>query len=51
MRIFKATFKNTDGQIKESAKRYVDFFDHNKFRHKIPIFDYKGILKIPFLNS
>jgi integrase len=43
MRVFKATFKDTDGQIRESAKWYVDIFDHNKLRHKIPAFEDKRL--------
>ncbi len=38
MRVYKATYKDRDGQIKESAKWYVDIFDHNRLRHKIPAF-------------
>ncbi len=38
MRIYKATFKGRDGQKRKSAKWYVDIFDHNRLRHKIPAF-------------
>jgi len=38
MRVYKATYKDRDGRIRESAKWYVDIFDHNKLRHKIPAF-------------
>jgi integrase len=38
MRIYKATYRDRNGQIRESVKWYVDIFDHNKLRHKIPAF-------------
>ena len=38
MRIFKATYKDKDGQIRKTAKWYIDIFDHNRLRHKIPAF-------------
>ena len=38
MRIYKATYKDRDGNIKKSAKWYLDFADHNRLRHKIPAF-------------
>jgi len=38
MRVYKATYKDRDGQIRESTKWYVDIFDHNKLRHKMPAF-------------
>jgi len=37
MRIYRETFKD-DGQVKKTAKWYVDFRDHNKLRHKLPAF-------------
>ena len=38
MRIYKATYKDRSGRIRKSAKWYVDIFDHNQLRHKIPAF-------------
>jgi len=43
MRVYKATYRDRDGQIRESAKWYVDIFDHNKLRHKIPAFEDKRL--------
>jgi site-specific recombinase XerD len=45
MRVYKATYKDRDGKKCESAKWYVDIFDHNKLRHKIPAFADKRISK------
>ena len=38
MRIYKPTYKDRDGTKRKTAKWYVDFSDHNQFRHKIPAF-------------
>ena len=38
MRVYKATYKDRDGKKQRSAKWYVDIFDHNRLRHKIPAF-------------
>jgi len=38
MRVYKATYKDRDGKKRKSAKWYIDIFDHNKLRHKIPAF-------------
>ncbi len=38
MRIFKATYKDRNGEKRKSAKWYLDFSDHNQLRHKIPAF-------------
>ncbi len=43
MRVYKATYRDRDGQIRKSAKWYVDIFDHNKLRHKIPAFADKRV--------
>jgi len=41
MRLFKATYKNRDGQKCKSQKWYLDFSDHLGRRHKIPAFESK----------
>ena len=41
MRLFKATYKNRDGQKCKSQKWYLDFSDHLVRRHKIPAFESK----------
>jgi len=38
MRIYKAEYKDRDGKKRKSAKWYVDIFDHNQLRHRIPAF-------------
>jgi hypothetical protein len=38
MRIYRAEYKDRDGQQKKAAKWYLDFSDHNQLRHKIPAF-------------
>ena len=38
MRIYKAEYKDRDGQKCKAAKWYLDFADHNRLRHKIPAF-------------
>ena len=38
MRVYKATYKDRDGNRRRTAKWYVDIFDHNRLRHKIPAF-------------
>jgi len=38
MRVYKAKYKDREGKKKKSTKWYIDFFDHNKLRHKIPAF-------------
>ena len=38
MRIYKATYKDRSGKQRKSAKWYVDIFDHNQLRHRIPAF-------------
>jgi integrase len=38
MRVYKATYKDRNGKQRKSAKWYVDIFDHNQLRHKIPAF-------------
>ncbi|MHC4148639.1 MAG: tyrosine-type recombinase/integrase [Planctomycetota bacterium] len=38
MRVYKATYEDKDGQIRKTAKWYLDFSDHNQLRHKIPAF-------------
>jgi len=38
MRVYKATYKDRDGKNQKAAKWYVDIFDHNRLRHKIPAF-------------
>jgi integrase len=38
MRIYKATYKDRNSKQRKSAKWYVDIFDHNQLRHKIPAF-------------
>jgi integrase len=38
MRIYRAEYKDRDGQQKKAAKWYLDFADHNQLRHKIPAF-------------
>ncbi len=36
MRIYRAKYKDRDGQQKKAEKWYLDFSDHNQLRHKIP---------------
>ena len=36
MRIYKPNYKDRSGKQKKAAKWYLDFFDHNQLRHKIP---------------
>jgi len=43
MRVYKATYKDRSGKQRKSAKWYVDIFDHNQLRHKIPAFADKRI--------
>jgi len=43
MRVYKATYKDRDGKRRRTAKWYVDIFDHNQLRHKIPAFADKRI--------
>ena len=43
MKVYKATYKDRDGQKQEAPKWYVDIFDHNKFRHKITAFEDKRL--------
>ncbi len=38
MRVYKATYKDRSCKLRKSAKWYVDFFDHNQLRHRIPAF-------------
>jgi integrase len=38
MRVYKATYKDRNGKLRKSAKWYVDIFDHNQLRHRIPAF-------------
>ena len=38
MRVYKAEYKDRDGKKRKAAKWYLDFFDHNRLRHKIPAF-------------
>ncbi len=38
MRVYKATYKDRCGKQRKSAKWYVDIFDHNQLRHRIPAF-------------
>jgi len=38
MKIYKAKYKDRNGRQQESKKWYVDFFCHNKYRHRIPAF-------------
>ena len=38
MRVYKATYKDRDGKKQKSAKWYVDIFDHNQLRHRIPAY-------------
>jgi len=38
MRVFKVSYKGKDGNKKIASKFYLDFFDHNRLRHKIPAF-------------
>ena len=40
MRLFKATYTE-GGQKRFSKKHYLDFFDHNEVRHRIPAFEDK----------
>ena len=43
MRVYKATYKDRNGEQRKSAKWYLDFSDHNQLRHKIPAFADKRI--------
>lgn len=43
MRIFKANYKNRNGQKLEGKKWYLDICDHNQTRHKIPAFSDKRL--------
>ena len=38
MRVYKATYRDRSGNQRKSAKWYVDIFDHNQLRHRIPAF-------------
>jgi integrase len=38
MRVYRATYKDRDGKQRKSSKWYLDVFDHNRLRHKIPAF-------------
>jgi hypothetical protein len=43
MRVYKATYKDRNGNLQKSAKWYVDIFDYNQLRHKIPVFSDKWL--------
>jgi len=43
MRVYRATYKDRDGRKRKSAKWYIDIFDHNQLRHKIPAFTHKRL--------
>ena len=43
MRIYKPTYPDRNGKKRKTAKWYVDTFDHNKLRHKIPAFNDKRL--------
>ncbi len=43
MRVYRATYRDRGGQVKQSAKWYIDIFDHNRLRHKIPAFEDKRL--------
>jgi integrase len=43
MRVYKATYKDRNGNKRKSAKWYLDFSDHNQLRHKIPAFADKRV--------
>ena len=43
MRVYRATYKDRDGRKRTAAKWYVDIFDHNQLRHKIPAFTDKRL--------
>jgi len=38
MRIYKTEYKDRDGKKRKAAKWYIDIFDHNQLRHRIPAF-------------
>ena len=38
MRVYKPIYKDRNGQKQKTAAWYVDIFDHNRLRHKIPAF-------------
>jgi len=38
MNIFRQTYKTKSGTTGKISKFYIEFFDHNKLRHKIPAF-------------
>jgi integrase len=39
MKVYKVRYRDRNGQIQKSAKFYVDVFDHNRLRHRIPAFE------------
>ena len=41
MRLFKAQYRDRDGQKRKSQKWYLDFAGHNGIRHRIPAFENK----------
>ena len=43
MRIYRAKYKGRDGRKRTAAKWYIDIFDHNQLRHKIPAFTDKRL--------
>jgi len=43
MRVYKAQYKDRSGKQRKSAKWYVDIFDHNQLRHRIPAYTDKRV--------
>ncbi len=43
MRVFRTSYRDRDGEKQDASKWYVDIFDHNQFRHKIPAFEDKRL--------
>ena len=41
MRLFKATYKDRNGEKCKARRWYLDFTDHNQIRHRIPAFENK----------
>ena len=46
MRVYRATYKDREGKKQDTAKWYVDIFDHNRLRHKIPAFADKRLSRV-----
>jgi integrase len=43
MRVYRAKYKGRDGKKRTAAKWYIDIYDHNQLRHKIPAFTDKRL--------